>query len=299
MDLTWLEDFVALAASGSFSRAAEARHVTQPAFSRRIRALEDWAGVPLFDRSAHPAHLTEAGQRFQPLAEDLVKRLAVAREATRAAQGRAAATLRFAATHALSLSFFPGWLRALEPSLTLGPVQLQSDTLQACEALMIDHRAQFLLCHHHAAVPGRLDGEDFRSCIVGSDTLLPLVAPDDAGRPRFVLGDTGAALPLLDYSAESGLGRIFRALRGQAAGSARLEPAFTSHLAVVLKSMALDQRGIAWLPESLVGEELDAGRLVEAGEMAARIKVEIRLFRHASPESAAAETFWQVAARPA
>lgn len=296
MELSWLHDFLALAEAGSFSRAAEARHVTQPAFSRRIRALEDWVGVALFDRSAHPAQLTEAGTRFLPLAHDLVRRLDVARAELRAAHGRGLATLRFAATHALSLSFFPGWLRALEPALTLGPVQLVSDTFQACEALMQERRVQFLLCHHHAAVPGPLDGEGFAATAVGTDTLLPLVAPDASGHPRFTLGGE-VAVPLLDYSAESGLGRIFRAVQSDAAGAARLEPAFTSHLAVVLKSMALDGRGIAWLPESLVQAEREAGRLVDAGGEAARIKVEIKLFRQAGPESAAAEAFWRVAAR--
>ena len=51
LNLSWLDDFMALAASGNFSRAAEERHMTQPAFSRRVRALEEWLGVDLFDRS--------------------------------------------------------------------------------------------------------------------------------------------------------------------------------------------------------------------------------------------------------
>ncbi|HWU74121.1 MAG TPA: LysR family transcriptional regulator, partial [Sphingomonas sp.] len=51
MELAWLEDFIALSETGNFSRAAELRHVTQPAFSRRIRALEDWVGTPLFERT--------------------------------------------------------------------------------------------------------------------------------------------------------------------------------------------------------------------------------------------------------
>ena len=58
MDLTWLEDFVALAEVRNFSRAAERRHVTQPAFSRRIRSLEDWVGVPLFERTPTGVRLT-------------------------------------------------------------------------------------------------------------------------------------------------------------------------------------------------------------------------------------------------
>ncbi|HEX2474430.1 MAG TPA: LysR family transcriptional regulator, partial [Lacipirellulaceae bacterium] len=61
MDLDWLKDFLALAEQGNFSRAADVRNVTQPAFSRRIRAMEDWIGVPLFVRGAQGTSLTPAG----------------------------------------------------------------------------------------------------------------------------------------------------------------------------------------------------------------------------------------------
>lgn len=44
--------------------------------------------------------------------------------------------LRLAATHALSFTFLPRWLRTLEMRTTLGPVQLMSDVLQRCEALL-------------------------------------------------------------------------------------------------------------------------------------------------------------------
>ncbi len=54
MELKWLEDFVCLSNIGSFWKASEQRHVSQPAFSRRIRALEDWLGVTLIDRSSYP-----------------------------------------------------------------------------------------------------------------------------------------------------------------------------------------------------------------------------------------------------
>ena len=53
MEFTWIEDFIALSACESFSRAAEMRGVTQPAFGRRVRALEEWIGGPLFDRTGH------------------------------------------------------------------------------------------------------------------------------------------------------------------------------------------------------------------------------------------------------
>jgi DNA-binding transcriptional LysR family regulator len=58
METKWLEDFVSLAETRSFSRSAQLRHVTQPAFSRRIQALEAWAGIDLVDRSSYPTRLT-------------------------------------------------------------------------------------------------------------------------------------------------------------------------------------------------------------------------------------------------
>src|SRR3954462_10393436 len=102
MNLSWLDDFLALVASGNFSRAAEERHMTQPAFSRRIRALEEWLGTDLFDRSSQPAGLTAAGEWFQVTARDQLARVArIPGESRTVAQVHSTA-LRFAATHALS-----------------------------------------------------------------------------------------------------------------------------------------------------------------------------------------------------
>jgi LysR family transcriptional regulator, hypochlorite-specific transcription factor HypT len=114
IELIWLQDFLALADTGSFSSAAEPRHVAQPAFSRRIHSLEEWLGASLVDRSTPPASLTGAGIRFRPMAVDIFHRIASARDQARAAEAIAAATLRFATTHALSLAFFPAWIRSLE-----------------------------------------------------------------------------------------------------------------------------------------------------------------------------------------
>ena len=80
MDVSWLQDFLALAETGNFSRAAARRNITQPAFSRRIRLLEDWVGAPLVDRSTHQAALTPAGERFRPAAIEVLRRLLLGQE---------------------------------------------------------------------------------------------------------------------------------------------------------------------------------------------------------------------------
>jgi len=297
MNLSWLEDFLALAASGNFSRAAQERHMTQPAFSRRIRALEDWLGVALFDRATHPVTLTETGEWFRSTAQDILGRVARVPDEARAVAAAGSATLRFAATHALSLTFLPQWLRGLESRTPIGPIQLVSDMLQQCEAWMQQGRVQFLLCHTHAQAPGRLDSPAYRSLKIGTDTLVPVCAPDRAGRPRHALATgTRKAVPMLAYSSESGLGRLVRTLLGPALQRAKVEPVFTAHLAAVLKSMALDGRGVAWLPRSLVEAELRERRLVEAGDSAWQVTADIRLFRADAAQAPAAEAFWRAAA---
>jgi DNA-binding transcriptional LysR family regulator len=75
MDTKWLEDFVSLAKTRSFSRSAQLRHLTQPAFSRRLRSLQAWAGVALVDRSSYPTRLTAAGTQLHAQAQDILQNL--------------------------------------------------------------------------------------------------------------------------------------------------------------------------------------------------------------------------------
>jgi DNA-binding transcriptional LysR family regulator len=290
MELIWLEDFVALAETGNFSRAAENRHVTQPAFSRRVRALEDWVGAPLFDRATPGVTLTAAGQQFRTGADELIRRINQLRRESREAGGMEAATLRFAATHALSFTFFPQWMRELESRTTLGPIRLISDSMQACEDLMLHGEAQFLLCHHHAAAPSRF-GAQFRSQVVGQDALAPFVAPGPDGGPCWSLSDGTDEIPYLAYSDESGLGRIIEAQRftDRAQG---LKVVFSARLAASLMTMARDGRGVAWLPVSLAENEVAQGRLVRAASADWEAPVDIRVFRPTARQSLAAEAFW-------
>lgn len=291
LEVGWLADFLSLCESRHFGRAADKQHLTQPAFSRRIRMLEEWLNVDLFDRSTHPVALTDAGHWFRPIAEEVVNRLMVARAEAQSLDRSKALSLRFAATHALSLTFFPHWLRGIEKALHVGPVHLVSDTLQACEGLMLKGHAQFLLCHYHPAVPNRLDAKSFKSARVGSDRLMLVASAKSRadGSPQTEI--SGDHLQLLDYSAESGLGRIVRAVRQDGARSGG-GVNFVSHLAVVLKAMMLEGRGVAWLPQTLIQDELQDGSIVEVGPKDEQIPVEIHLFRRRSADTAPAEGLW-------
>jgi LysR family transcriptional regulator, hypochlorite-specific transcription factor HypT len=295
VDLDWLKDFLALADEANFSRAAEARHVSQPAFSRRIRALEDWMGTPLFERSAQGATLTPAGAHFRPLAEELMRILRRAQRETRAVGTRETASLSIAATHALSFTFFPGWIRNHINLEALGTLNLISDSMEACEEIMLAGEVDFLLCHHHADAPTRFNPDRFQSIAVGSDTLVPVSAPDAEGRPVWsLIPDREKPTRLLAYSQASGLGRILAAHHLTGGEATGLETVFTSHHAATLMSMARQGHGVAWLPRTLIDDDLACARLVRAGSEDAAIAVEIRLFQSSDARSSAANELWNI-----
>lgn len=283
MELVWLEDFNALADSGNFSRAAELRHVSQPAFSRRIRALENWAGVELFERTAQGAALTEAGASMLDNARELTRRLYQMRSDVREVAGKASRTLHFAATHSLSFTFFPAWIRQVENGAPIEGIRLHSDNMAACEQLLLNGEVQFLICHQHPSVTPLFDAAQFDSAVIGSDVLVALQSPELPA---------GEHVPFLAYTAESGLGRIIAAHLQAHRGHPRLDTVFSSHLAAVLLSMALQAKGVAWLPETLAAPEMAAGRLVRSASALPDIPTQIRILRAKIPLGDFAEQFW-------
>lgn len=286
VELVWLEDLSALAEYGSFVRAAEARHITQPAFSRRVRSLENWMGVELLVRTPHGATLTEAGRKILPGAQEAARHLYRLRNEAQEVAGVSARSLKFAATHSLSFTFFPKWLRSSETGAPIEAVQLHSDSMAVCEQMLIHGQVQFLLCHRHPDVPPLLAPDQFVSKKVGEDVKVPLAS---AG---VHVGTSPAALPYLAYTHQSGLGRIVaHRLRGKE-DYLHLQPLFSSHLAAVLMSMALESKGVAWLPKSLTEQEVQEGRLVRALDEDWDIPLEIHLTRPKGHLGQSAEAFW-------
>lgn len=307
MDLIWLEDFLAVAEEGRFSRAAERRHVTQPALSRRIKALEGWLGTTLFERDTHTVSLTPAGQSFRSVAEDVLRRVLNGREEALEAARLKAETIQFVATHALSQTFFPDWIRKVDRVRTGSAVQLVASNFAGCEKLLLEAQAHFLLAHYHPTLVTRLDTDLFQRLELNTDVLIPISAPAtklraQAGQkrkpaPRHHLpGSAKVPLPYLAYHPGSGVGRIVNSFLAAKEPAAVLAPSFSAPV-MLLIDMAREGRGITWAPKSLVQSDLQRGRLLRAGGEEWEIQIGICLFRSRARLTHAAEAFWNALKR--
>ncbi|MEU3225331.1 LysR family transcriptional regulator [Streptomyces sp. NPDC006976] len=107
MSLRQMEYFLTVVEESSFTRAAELLHVTQPALSHQIKALERTVGGPLLERLPRGVRLTPMGRAFLPHAERSVRSAAQARRAARAAAGAEGGELHIATVHAVAVGILP------------------------------------------------------------------------------------------------------------------------------------------------------------------------------------------------
>lgn len=112
MNIDDLQAFLAVAKLGSFSRAGEELHLTQPAISKRIAALEDELDTRLFDRIGRHIGLTEAGRALLGHAEKILAEVEDGRRAIGNLAGQVGGRLSLATSHHIGLHRLPPVLRA-------------------------------------------------------------------------------------------------------------------------------------------------------------------------------------------
>ncbi len=285
METKWLEDFISLVETNNFSRSAQLRHVTQPAFSRRIQSLENWLGTDLIDRTTFPTRLTPAGHVFYEQALEMLGQINGVRELLRHKRVTAQTTIDLAVPHTLSLTFVPKWITRLEDGFgpAFGPIHSRLMALNVHDAVLqlVEGGCDLLLCYHHPRQPVQLDPGRYDMLVMGREALRAYARCDKARQPAFTLpGRKAAPLPFLSYTTNAYLGRMVDLILADARPALHLDKRYETDMAEGLKMMALEGRGIAFLPESAVTREVKQKQLARADETGNwEIEMEIRLYR--------------------
>lgn len=136
MDIASLQVFLAVADSGSFSRAAERVFLTQPAVSKRIAALEAKLDTRLFDRIGRGIHLTEAGQALLGRTRAVLRELDDVRRSITNLSGAVAGELSMATSHHIGLHRLPPALKRFHDTYPGVRLDLHfMDSERACGAV--------------------------------------------------------------------------------------------------------------------------------------------------------------------
>jgi DNA-binding transcriptional LysR family regulator len=281
LDLRDVADFLALVETGSFSKAAALRHVTQPAFSRRVKALEQALGLELIDRSRSPLVPTVAGRQLIPHARKLITSAQAALSDMQAVATSLPGALHIESSRSLASAFFPHWYRQMQrkvKGLSFRLTHQRSRTsLDHLQAGLADFAIQMMV----QGVTRSEDYSAYKTKAIGTDRLLfvcaPLAHKDTVSIVRHPPGSY--MTPCLEKSL--GPARL-----------AKMRTVFESPSSEFTRSMVLAGFGSALLPESLIADDLRDGYLIASAVPAKVLKTETTLVRAAHPLSPLAEQLW-------
>jgi DNA-binding transcriptional LysR family regulator len=299
LDIRWLEDFIVVAETRNITRAAELRNVTQSGLSRRIQSLEHWAGAALIDRRHAPLELTDAGLKLLDVANDSLGRLNGVRRSIREDQDERLRSIRFAAPHILSVTFFPRWLLTIQAKLGATRLSVTSDNLPGCASLFEDGAVDFVVClvdAEGAILKGAgrpLTIEHCASISIGKERLIPLSAPTADGKPLHRLDlNPRLSTSYLAYSRECSLGWAVEGLVARRPDLVQLNSLYDNSLADGLRAMALAGLGVAWLPLTTTHNDIIRGKLVRTGDPQLTIDLDVRIYRPVHKLARKAEELW-------
>ncbi|MCG8544988.1 MAG: LysR family transcriptional regulator [Alphaproteobacteria bacterium] len=296
MELKWLEDFVCLVKAGSFSRASSERNVTQPAFSRRIRALEDWLGVTLIDRSSYPVTLTPYGEQFLPAAQEILQTSYRARDDFRLLTKAQPNTIKIVTLHTLSLYFLPQLVIRLlraeadakaEVITSLQGVDQHFDTLA-------NGIADLLVTYGDDTFDSQwLNLSQLEEKVIGEDMLLPVVSAPFAKEHELEnVEDTNRPVPFLAYASFSFSEKLVSPVAKQLGD--RLQVVYENGLSESLKTFVMQDFGLAWLPKVTIEQELDRGEAVCVGGEDLFIDLNIKAYRNPEQRTDLSDALWRI-----
>ena len=281
MDFLWFKDLANLSRTGNFSQAAELGNISQPAFSRRIRAIESWVGVELVDRSKHPVLLTSAGQQMLEAGEQALARLDSERNQIREAHAVPDQyVVTFGAQHSIGWRFYPAWLQAFEEAF--GPImsRLRADDLPSCLKDLQSGEIDFVIAYDSAYSRTADRAPAIETVVIGEDSLLPVCRATSSGEPLFALSkESSVAAPYLRFGQGAPISAHIEPLLIANEIAPKLQVVYENAMGGALRIRARQGAGIAWLPRSLIAPDLEAGILVQIGEEDWEVRLDVCLHR--------------------
>jgi len=254
MEIVQLETFLAVATYGGFHRAAEALRISQPAVSARIHSLEDLLGARLFERDHGRFSLSLAGKALRPHAEQVLRQVAIARQAVHELHPIAGDALPIAASLSICTYLLPEVLKKYRKTHAKVVVSVRSGNSAQVLKMVLDGEVDLGLARS-------LNHPEVETIRLRDD---PLILVGHPGHPALthkkVTLEQLESLPLISYDRGSSDWTLMNGLFRRDG----LLPNIVLEVETIeaCKRMALRKLGLAFLPQIAVVEELRRGKLL-------------------------------------
>jgi DNA-binding transcriptional LysR family regulator len=244
MELTWIDDFIALDRTQNFTLAAQQRCTTQSAFSRRIRSMEDWFECILFDRNVRPVALTKSGieckKRIYRLRDDMMDMRRISNLATSHLPDNSSVVCT---TNTIAVGFLPDWL---------GQLKLENYRLVVSSVSHALEMARQGQCSHTIVPKFDFWSDPLfdESEIIFQDKLVFASSSQDQYciKNGEVIGD------VLMYSPKTALGQAVDNMLGKASLKIRDKPKCESASAEAIVAQIKSGVGSGWVVDSLLSD---------------------------------------------
>lgn len=287
MRLEWIDDILAVLDTGSLARAAERRFLTQSAFTRRVRVIEHSIGTTLFDRQRKPVTLMPGVEALEPELRDLSARLRYLGGALRMSTTQMRRRVTFVCQHAITATVSPRVVRELT-SIGEASVRVRSGNRDDCLMCLLSGEAEFAITYEMPGERAPVIPKAFEAVTLSTDTLVPVCTP--ALRPAL----NGTEIPTVSYPADAFLGQVFDRMIGpRLPAGMTLASRAESALTLAMLEFALNDLGVAWLPQSLVADHLAQGRLLRVDDVLPTQDLDIMMIRLSEDQSDRSQEVWQ------
>jgi DNA-binding transcriptional LysR family regulator len=228
-------------------------HVSQPAVSARIRSLEDSLGVMLFERVRSHLSLSPAGKALRPHAEQLLRTIALARQAVHELQPGPGGALRIAAALSICTYFLPDVMKDYRAENPKVMVSLRSGNSLEVLKMVLDGEADI-------GVARSINHPEVETMSLRDDPLILVGHPEHrAARKRRASLEEVESLPLVFYDRGSSDWTLSQGLFRRAG----LLPNVVLEVEGIEAAKRMVERnlGLAFLPQMAVSHELQQGKL--------------------------------------
>ncbi|MEI8632050.1 LysR substrate-binding domain-containing protein [Vibrio sp. PP-XX7] len=191
-------------------------------------------------------------------------------------------TVRLSAAHSIAITLLPKLHSCLFSPKLNTRLSVAANEVEDAVELLIDGKCDFLFSFYE----DKLQVAPYRSIHLGRSYLYCVSAVDEQGLPRFNLRQD-PQVPCLDYTPESYMGRIIQRSNNQLTSNSVCSSSMTNFI----KALVMQGKGICWLPDYAIRDELDSGQLKILKEKEP-IPIDLYVYRYYSKLHVSCEAIW-------